>query len=46
MLHRLRAALAGGSVMKMGGEGCPVEVDETFVGPLPQKVRRDKREAR
>ncbi len=47
MLHRLRAALAGGSVMKMGGENSgPIEVDETFVGPLPQKMHRDKREAR
>lgn len=47
MLHRLRAALAGGSLMKMGGESNgPIEIDETFVGPLPQKMHRDKREAR
>ena len=47
ILHRLRAALAGGSVMKMGGDdGGPVEVDETFVGPNPRKMHADKRQAR
>jgi transposase-like protein len=32
VLHRLRLALQHGSVMKMGGEGTEVEVDETFIG--------------
>jgi transposase-like protein len=47
MLHRIRLAMTNGSLEKMGGEGSgPVEVDETFVGPLPQKMHRDRREAR
>lgn len=45
MLHRIRLALAGTSAEKLGGNG-PVEVDETFVGPNPQKMHRDRREAR
>lgn len=32
VLQRLRLALQNGSVMKLGGEGKPVEVDETFIG--------------
>jgi transposase-like protein len=45
MLHRLRAVLAGGSVMKMGGEeGGPVEVDETFVGGKFKNMHLKKRQ--
>lgn len=40
MLHRIREAMKSGSMMKMGG---PVEVDETFVGPKPQKMHTDRR---
>lgn len=44
MLHRIRAAMkletAPGS---MGGPGGAVEVDETYVGPNPQKMHRKKR---
>ena len=40
MLHRIREAMKNGSMMKMGG---PVEVDETFVGPKPQKMHADRR---
>jgi transposase-like protein len=43
MLHRIREAMANGSMLKMGGENGPVEVDETFVGPKPQKMHRDRR---
>jgi transposase-like protein len=43
MLHRLRAVLAGGSLMKMGGDGGPVEVDETFVGGKVKNMHRSKR---
>ena len=45
MLHRIRFALKAGSWEKMGGgeSGGPVEVDETFIGPKPQKMHRDKR---
>ena len=32
VLHRLRLALQNGSVMKLGGAGTEVEVDETFIG--------------
>jgi transposase-like protein len=33
MLHRIRAAMHNGSMMKIGGNGGPgVEVDETFIG--------------
>jgi transposase-like protein len=44
MLHRIRKAMASRSFVKLGGpEGGPVEVDETFVGPKPQKMHRDRR---
>lgn len=44
MLHRIREAMKNGSMFKMGGnDGGPVEVDETFVGPKPQKMHRDRR---
>ena len=45
MLHRVRLALAGTPLEKLGGNGS-VEVDETFVGPNPQKMHRDRREDR
>lgn len=45
LLHRLRVALGQGIEEKMDGDG-PFEVDETFVGPNPQKMHRDRREAR
>lgn len=41
MLHRIREAMKNGSMMKMAGG--PVEVDETFVGPKPQKMHADRR---
>jgi transposase-like protein len=44
MLHRVRKAMEDGAfVKKLGTSGGPVEVDETFVGPKPQKMHRDKR---
>lgn len=47
MLHRIRLALGEQLAHKMGGsDGGPIEIDETFVGPNPQKMHRDKREAR
>jgi transposase-like protein len=34
MLHRIREAMKGSTMFKLGGgDGGPVEVDETFVGP-------------
>jgi len=43
MLHRIRLAMQEGGFEKLGGEGGPVEVDETFIGPKPQKMHRDRR---
>jgi transposase-like protein len=42
MLHRIRLALKDGNWSKLGGDSGPVEVDETFIGPKPQKMHRDK----
>jgi transposase-like protein len=42
MLHRLRDAMNGGVMFKMGGNE-PVEIDETHIGPKPQKMHRAKR---
>ncbi len=44
MLHRLRFALQTGSLTKLGGNGAPVEVDETFIGGKARFMHRDKRE--
>lgn len=46
MLHRIRLALATGSWGKLGGDGGPIEVDETFIGPNPRKMHADKRQQR
>ncbi|HVU46909.1 MAG TPA: IS1595 family transposase [Terracidiphilus sp.] len=44
MLHRIRKAMASRCFGKIGGPGGgPVEVDETFIGPKPQKMHRDRR---
>jgi transposase-like protein len=44
MLHRIRLALRDGNWSKMGGQkGGPVEVDETFIYPSPQKMHRERR---
>src|SRR5271166_1712818 len=44
MLHRIREALRDDASYKLGGEnGGPVESDETFVGPNPQKMHRSRR---
>jgi len=40
MLHRIRAALHRGSILKLGGE---VEVDETFIGGLARNMHKDRR---
>jgi transposase-like protein len=44
MLHRIREAMRAGSFVKMGGsDQGPVEVDETFVGPNPQRMHNSRR---
>lgn len=42
MLHRLREAMTDESG-KIGGDGTPVECDETFIVPKTQKMHKDKR---
>ncbi len=46
MLHRVRAALkTGGFVPKLGSDGGPVEIDETFVGGKVINMHKSKRVA-
>src|SRR2546429_3857430 len=46
MLHRLRFALQTGSITKLGGDGTPVEVDETFIGGESRFLHRGQSEGR
>lgn len=43
MLHRIRLAMQTGSLMKLGGNGNHVEVDETFIGGKARNMHQDKR---
>ncbi|MGA2350389.1 MAG: IS1595 family transposase [Terracidiphilus sp.] len=44
MLHRIRLALKESNwESKLGGDGGPVEVDETFIKPNPRKMHNDRR---
>jgi transposase-like protein len=44
MLQRIRLAMQSNPFAKMGGEGGgPIEVDETFIGPKPEKMHRERR---
>jgi transposase-like protein len=44
MLHRIRLALRDCNWSKLGGtDGGPVEVDETYIGPDPQKMHKKRR---
>jgi ISXO2-like transposase domain/Transposase zinc-ribbon domain len=44
MLHRIRLALGEAPEGKMGGQGRgPVEVDETFVGAIPDRMHHSRR---
>ena len=43
MLHRVREVLKNNSVAKLGGTGGAVESDETFVGPNPYKMHKDRK---
>jgi transposase-like protein len=43
MLHRIRLALQNGTWAKIGGNGEPVEVDETFVGGKVKNMHRDRK---
>ncbi len=46
MLHRLRFALQSGSVLKIGGPGSEVEVDETFIGGKARNMHLSTRKRR
>ena len=39
MSHRLREAMAGGTLPPMGGEGAVVEIDETYIGDKARSCR-------
>ena len=43
MLHRIRLAMQTGSFMRMGQQGGPIEVDETFIGGKPKNMHAKKR---
>ena len=43
MLHRIREAMGETSNTKMGGPGSEVESDETYIGPNPIKMHKDRR---
>jgi transposase-like protein len=44
MLHRIRLAMQSGSLVKLGGGGGPVEVDETFIGGKARFMHKDRKE--
>src|SRR5216684_887274 len=46
VLHRLRLALQEQSLVKIGGSGKPVEVDETFIGGKARHMHKSKRAIR
>jgi len=46
VLHRLRLALQESSLMRLGGSGKTVEVNETFIGGLSRNMHADKRARR
>jgi hypothetical protein len=42
MQQRIREVMKGEKSFKFGGsEGGPVESDETFIGPTPQKMQKE-----
>ena len=43
MLHRVREALKSNSVEKLGSTGGAVESDESFIGPNPKNLHRDRK---
>ena len=43
MMHRIRLAMQSGSFKKAGGDGCEVEVDETFIGGKARNMHITKR---
>jgi hypothetical protein len=43
MLHRIRLAMKSGSFLKLGYQGGPVEMDETFIGGKVGNMHKNKR---
>src|ERR1700688_391418 len=43
MLHRLRLVLKAGLTAKIGGNGGPVEVDETFIGGNQKNMHKERK---
>jgi transposase-like protein len=43
MLHRIRLAMQNGTFSKLGGDGGPVEMDETFVGGKLKNMHKSKK---
>lgn len=43
MLHRIRLAMQDSSFTKLGGNGNPVEVDETFIGGRARNMHKSKK---
>ena len=43
MLHRVREVLKNNSVEKLGNTGGAVESDESFIGPNPKNLHRDRK---
>jgi len=46
MLHRIRLAMQNRSILKLGGRGKEVEVDESFIGGAARFMHADKRKRR
>jgi hypothetical protein len=46
MLHRIRKAMANGSMMKIGGNGGEVEADETFIGGKARNMHKSVHQRR
>jgi transposase-like protein len=46
MVHRIRTAVQESSLVKLGGGGNPVEVDETFIGGKARNMHRERRQRR
>jgi transposase-like protein len=46
MLHRIRLAMQNRSILKLGGRGTEIEVDETFIGGAARNMHRDKHRRR
>jgi len=44
VLHRLRLALQNNSVNKIGGKGCEIEADETFIGGAARFMHKERRD--